>query len=956
MKRLLILFALCVAAARAQTIPPSCIPTDVQNTINVAHDGDTIKLPSCGGTATWNGSGGTGAVVFPSTIGITLDLNGQTIAGTTPNVSIQSSTTRSSRITNGTFSSGGDNSFGDIRGIGDTTRKPYRIDHISFGSGTVIATWNGADNLIDHNTFLPGGGDEVIHNMGCGAGCTTLWQNDVVPGSGHGTYIEDNTCTNSSTTIAQLVEGFYGGVTVARYNTLNFCALDQHGDSGTFNGQNVSARWWEFYANRFNPGGHSQPFIGHLRGGSGVMFGNEYTGTNTGAGNITLTEDVGDAFPGTCTAPDPDAFHVGTGVGSAAGAIVQSPAYVWGNDPAMNVTSGNPCIRSGIEYNTSTTQPATLTRCESAADKTAGCPVSYSYVPFVYPHPLQGVTQQQWTYQQDSLVTFCSQGTANVTACTFSNSTFVTTTAGDILVIQVHTPNNVTITSGTTNAGDTFTLCPASSCHLFNSTNVDSGDLAYVLNEKGGATSITVNLSGSSGSFIGVELYEITPPLNSIAAFDTAGTTTSTTCTTCTGPALTLTATDAVMQLLSNNGIGAVNAWSTPYLQDIFGIGWGLNLSNGAAPTVKAQNAGADIIGIAFKSNAGAFAGPSTPITLTNFAVPNFNGISCNPSCSITVPSTGTGHLLYLQAGTTSGTHINSVSGGGTWVVLSGANSCQITLSPSDSLSCAYVLSSTSGATSINITMSGTGSTSFTFTELSSSSGTFSFDTQGSTSNTASHNPPGQSLTLTGPIDVIFQAIFQPGGTSGNTIYMMTNTAATSSVNFVNNNGGMAFLMNTTNGAAGKWVNQQNNATVVSGVAFLVSGGLPVVSISPSPVAFGSRQQGTTSSPVTVTVSNTGTGSLTLSNPYFSFTGTNSSDFSNTGTGTCTNGGTVVVGSSCTVVITYTPTSVGPESATLNILGNASGSVSLTGSSTAPSTILKGNGVLSGNATVIINP
>jgi hypothetical protein len=35
-----------------------------------------------------------------------------------------------------------------------------------------------------------------------------------------------------------------------------------------------------------------------------------------------------------------------------------------------------------------TSHPSTLTRCQTAADVTAGCPVTYTYTPYTYPHPL----------------------------------------------------------------------------------------------------------------------------------------------------------------------------------------------------------------------------------------------------------------------------------------------------------------------------------------------------------------------------------------------------------------------------------------------------------------------------------------------------------------------------------------------------------------------------------------
>jgi hypothetical protein len=114
--------------------------------------------------------------------------------------------------------------------------------------------------------------------------------------------------------------------------------------------------------------------------------------------------------------------------------------------------------------------------------------------------------------------------------------------------------------------------------------------------------------------------------------------------------------------------------------------------------------------------------------------------------------------------------------------------------------------------------------------------------------------------------------------------------------------------------------------------AFGTAGSTPPVAITPSPVAFPNQTVGIPSSPpLTVTVSNTGSATLTLNTPYFTITGINAADFSNTGTGTCTNGGSVLAGNSCTVLLVFTPSVEAVETATLNISGNANGSATING-------------------------
>jgi hypothetical protein len=80
-----------------------------------------------------------------------------------------------------------------------------------------------------------------------------------------------------------------------------------------------------------------------------------------------------------------------------------------------------------------------------------------------------------------------------------------------------------------------------------------------------------------------------------------------------------------------------------------------------------------------------------------------------------------------------------------------------------------------------------------------------------------------------------------------------------------------------------------------------------------------------------LTLSNTGTAALSISG--IAVTGTNAADFNETnGCGT-----TVAVGASCTISVTFTPTSAGPRSASVSVVNNATG--------TPHSAVLSGTGV-----------
>jgi hypothetical protein len=100
------------------------------------------------------------------------------------------------------------------------------------------------------------------------------------------------------------------------------------------------------------------------------------------------------------------------------------------------------------------------------------------------------------------------------------------------------------------------------------------------------------------------------------------------------------------------------------------------------------------------------------------------------------------------------------------------------------------------------------------------------------------------------------------------------------------------------------------------------------VSLSPTNLSFGSVNVGSTSPPQTVTLTNTGSATLTISS--IAITGTNTGDFAQSNA--C--GSSLAGGASCSIQVTFTPLAVGSRSATLSVTDNASGSpqtVSLSG-------------------------
>jgi len=107
------------------------------------------------------------------------------------------------------------------------------------------------------------------------------------------------------------------------------------------------------------------------------------------------------------------------------------------------------------------------------------------------------------------------------------------------------------------------------------------------------------------------------------------------------------------------------------------------------------------------------------------------------------------------------------------------------------------------------------------------------------------------------------------------------------------------------------------------------TGTAPAVSLSPTSLSFGSQAVATGSTAQTVTLTNSGNATLSITSLVP--TGANASDFAETAD-TC--GSSVAAGGNCTIEVTFTPSASGQRTATLSITDNTSGSpqtVSLSG-------------------------
>ena len=124
------------------------------------------------------------------------------------------------------------------------------------------------------------------------------------------------------------------------------------------------------------------------------------------------------------------------------------------------------------------------------------------------------------------------------------------------------------------------------------------------------------------------------------------------------------------------------------------------------------------------------------------------------------------------------------------------------------------------------------------------------------------------------------------------------------------------------------------------------------VSLSTGSLSFGSQAIAITSAARNVTLTNTGSAALSVTNLVI--VGANVGDFAEAAN-TC--GGSVAPGSACTIALTFTPSASGERTAILNIKDNAPGSpqaVSLSGTGVAPAVSLSTGSLSFGSQAIAI--
>jgi hypothetical protein len=199
-----------------------------------------------------------------------------------------------------------------------------------------------------------------------------------------------------------------------------------------------------------------------------------------------------------------------------------------------------------------------------------------------------------------------------------------------------------------------------------------------------------------------------------------------------------------------------------------------------------------------------------------------------------------------------------------------------------------------------------------------------------------------QVLTLTnGGTDTLHLTTVALGGTNANQFAIVTT--GTTCTNGSTVLAGANCIVNltftpTALGAQAATVTFTDDANPTTQIVNLTGTGVfPQASPTPSPLPFGNQRLNTTSGVQTLTLTNGGTGTLDLTTVALG--GPNANQFAIAGGTTCTNGSTVLAGANCIVNLTFTPTGLGAQAATVTFTDDANPTtqvVNLTGTGVFP--------------------
>jgi hypothetical protein len=339
----------------------------------------------------------------------------------------------------------------------------------------------------------------------------------------------------------------------------------------------------------------------------------------------------------------------------------------------------------------------------------------------------------------------------------------------------------------------------------------------------------------------------------------------------------------------------------------------------GTGPTVSLSSST-----LPFGSQTQSTTSAAQSVTLTN------TGNASLTITGITVTGTNPSDFALTTTGTSCPYSGGSVGAGGSCTI-------SVTFTPAAmaSFNASISIADNALGTPQLVSLTGTGTASVV--NLSGVSLTFTSQVLNTTSASQS-----VTLTNTGNVSLTISLISVTGTNAGDFALTTTGTSCPYSGGSVAASGNCTISVTftpTASGSRAASVTIADNATAGSpqAVSLVGTGITGSVALSATTLSFGSQSVGTTSTPAQViTLTNGGSTSLTINS--IQLTGTNPGDYA-IASNTCTSGSPIGVNGTCTVGVTFTPSTSGSRPATLSFADSATNSpqtVSLTGTGTAP--------------------
>lgn len=456
----------------------SCNLSDVQKQVTAAVDGDTVQVPAGActwtGTLTWNdvnvtlagaspctvNSGAQGCIPVTSAAPVPNSSTSTVITMSTATGISATLNTKPFRITGFYFVRNQATSI--IIAINqnssylNTKVNGIRIDHNvfddrAFAGNNDVAVNGWVFGLQDHNSHYVPIGDQstLITEPGVGESDSNLsaltgsaaWARPNTLGTADSWYVEDsnffvgNSTGSSAWPNPIMGDGTAGNRFVVRHSTFCGGAVETH---GAYSRGTRGTSQWEVYDNDFYPyfsdcvtnssitAGYQYDAI-KLRGGTGVIFNNNFHGGTWDSGGGPIYFDVERANDANAHTPIntrcngtqgydgnvsanasfgyPCLDQIGRGAGKATPSgmnEISYPALLWGNVTCTGLSCTSPKATSPVIDPNGSTRPyqsdvlqanrdwCTVSSCSGESCSTTCNGVAQSYTSYIYPHPLQG--------------------------------------------------------------------------------------------------------------------------------------------------------------------------------------------------------------------------------------------------------------------------------------------------------------------------------------------------------------------------------------------------------------------------------------------------------------------------------------------------------------------------------------------------------------------------------------